>query len=144
MWKCELFVYLSLIISNSLSFYSRYECGFRHLVLGTISAVRRHSCRMGQLSSDPSSHMEHSTLPQVVDTLQQKCRTLARFRDLETNQLLRLNESNSCCFAHDRLDSGVSVLGAYKLRKSVHFKQTAQICSFQTNRANLLSSIKLQ
>ena len=39
-------------VSNSLSFYSRYDCGFHHLVLGAISAVGRHSCRMRQLSSD--------------------------------------------------------------------------------------------
>ena len=35
-------------------------------------------------------------------------------------------ESNSCCFTHDRLDGGVSVLEAYKLCKSAHFKQIVQ------------------
>ena len=62
MWQCLIFPrFIRQHVSNSLSFYSRYDCGFRHLVLGAISAVRRHSCRMGQLSSDPSKHMWHSS-----------------------------------------------------------------------------------
>ena len=102
-------------VSNSLSFYSRYDCGFHHLVLGPFP-------RSGGTPAEWDNCLKTHPCPWNT-------RPLDNLKHLLVERKKRIgSEGNSCCFTHDWLDGGVSVLEAYKLCKSAHFKQIVQIC----------------
>ena len=103
-------------VSNSLSFYSRYDCGFHHLVLGPFP-------RSGGTPAEWDNCLKTHPCPWNT-------RPLDNLKHLLVERKKRIgSEGNSCCFTHDWLDGGVSVLEAYKLCKSAHFKQIVQICA---------------